>query len=109
MLKKLLLPVVLALALAGYPAPSHALCVKIGTIISVDVGEEGQFHTVRLRTGALSDHYWFAVTPDHDFINALIGFMMGQKQVDLAGDAASCPTSGSARFMGTITPPIFTL
>ena len=105
MLKKLLLPVVLALALAGYPAPSHASCVKRGTIIeiSVDDADGSQQHFVRLRTNALSDHQWLALTTDHDLINAAIGFMMGQKPVALFGDAASCPVSGSSRFMGELT------
>ena len=112
MLKKLLLPVVLALALAGYPAPSHATCVKEGTIIGVGVVDpDGSIlvHFVVLRTSALSDHSWFAQTSVHDFVNAAIGFMMGQKQVRLFGDAASCPTSGASRFMGFITVNIATL
>ena len=110
MLKKLLLPVVLTLALAGYPAPSHAVCIKAGTIIGVfvDDADGSQLHEVRLRTNALSDHVWFAFTTDHDFINALIGFTMGQKQVRLTGDAASCPVSGASRFMGNLTNTIVT-
>ena len=106
MLKKLLLPVVLALAVAGYPAPSHASCTQVGTIvfISVDAGAGSPVHQIQLKTGALSDVHWAANTIDDDTINAAIGFMMGQKQVRLNGDAASCPTSSNFRLMGNIAP-----
>ncbi len=109
MLKKLLLPVVLALALAGYPAPSHADCIKTGTIIQivVDDADGNQVHSVNLRTGALDDHFWFAQTSDHDFVNALIGFMIGQKQVRLQGNVASCATSGDERNIGILNGTIF--
>ena len=113
MLKKLLLPVVLALALAGYPAPSHALCVKIGTIIGVTVDDAdfGQTHTIRLRTSALADRFWFTVTDDNDLVNGAISFMVGQKQVRLQGNKESCPTSASsdsAFFMGSHVGGIIT-
>lgn len=110
MQKKLLLPVVLALALAGYPLPSHAICTKVGSIIamSVDDADGSQNHRVLIRTHALADHYLFVDTSDNDFINAAIGFMTGQKQVEFTGDRASCPTVGEARDMGNMTSFIVT-
>ncbi len=105
MLKTLCLSLgVAALFLLGSPTPSHAVCTITGSVVDLDVYDDTlpTLHRVRVRQTGLSSIYFYADTADDDLVEVAWQAMSNKNWITIQGDAASCPTTGGARFIGRI-------
>ncbi len=85
------------------PVLAQATCVKTGTIIRVvlrDAAEPGN-HVIDLRVNFSDTFYYSARTGDPNTAQAAIVLNALGTPVQIIGGAATCPTTGTARLMGT--------
>lgn len=94
-----------AIGFSAFAPQAHATCLKSGYIERVSnfasstVGESNT--VIYLRTASETDFRLFATTKDPS-IAAAANSNVGGTRVDMRGDAATCPTTGKQRAMGTV-------
>ncbi len=91
------------LGLSFVPAPAGANCTQSGTIVSLFVQPGAALSSIFLRTsGQVGNVAWFATTADDKLVSAAAAALTSQTRVAMTGNAASCPTSGTPRSMGSL-------
>ena len=93
---------VLIATLSLLPTPAHAFCTQGGSIVSIFAQPDTALSTIFLRnSGQSSTFVWVAFTSDDKMLATALSALQGQTRVAMTGDAASCPTAGESRQMGT--------
>ncbi len=82
--------------------PPH--CDVVGTVVGLRVIDDAASggHEILFKTGSLADHNFVATTDDDELAVAAARALRAQDQVLAQGNAAVCPTTGSARPMGVL-------
>ncbi len=81
---------------------AQATCVvSSGQIVRVSVSPGSSSSYVYIRPDSLSTYYYQGTTTDQKMTNAAVAAV--DKQVYIYGDASSCPTTGTSRYMGQIS------
>jgi hypothetical protein len=101
--KRLLVVAMLVVGMV-LPLTADAVCSIRGEVVRVT--DFTTSSTAYLRTSALSSIIYFGSTTDTDLRNALRSCENSRHRCHLLGNATSCPTSGTFRFVGTISTVI---
>ena len=83
------------------PGVVHATCTVTGEVVRVS-----QFPTssqAYLRISALASFYYTGIATDTDVMDALRSCESSRHRCSLVGNASACPTTGTARAIGTIS------
>ncbi len=86
--------------LLAFSGEAYAICQITGQIVSVNI-YSGNSGYVYIRDSPLDDHFYLGYTTDQGFLDS--GLTAGRREVDVRGDAANCPVSGTNRSIGTVT------
>ena len=94
----------LLVVLALWPGLVWAECSLIGTLVRVDVLDEGRksVHMLYLREFKTDPHYYSFDTTNLALAGAAAVLAALQTRVELVGDEPSCPPDGQARFAGDV-------
>lgn len=101
--------VILVLAIAIYalsPIVAEAACTLEAGLAHVDrvaVYPGASNSAIYFRPYSLTNYYYVCYTTDSKLIDAALNALTSRTNVIAQGNAASCPTSGSERFMGACT------
>lgn len=94
-----------------WSSPVLAECALIGTLVRVDVADEGRegIHTLYFREAKIDPHYYVFKTTNQLIASAAFSLVAMQTRVELVGSEDVCPTDGQVRFPGfvrrlTVTP-----
>jgi len=99
---------VIGLMICTVPSQSYALCDQGNVrVVEVDSTPYNNANTNKVyvwvsSNAVLPTFYYYFATSNQMFINMLDAAHAGNLQVRVTGDAASCPTSGTQRYGGTI-------
>ena len=84
-------------------ASAEALCTQSGAVSSVFVQPGLGLSTVFLKpSGQTANVVWFGLTSVAKMISAATAALTAQTRVAMTGNAASCPTTGVNRNIGTL-------
>ena len=101
-MKKLLVTlVVAAAAIGGLAAPAQATCTPVGHVIGVE--DYGGYAYVTLKTNPLSSVSYYGYTTDESLTQLAATALQSQTRVYVSGNASSCPTTGTVRYLGTLS------
>jgi len=102
-LKKLALPVLLVAGML--PLASNATCTQSGHVERVTAYDDavtGVYHYIYIRNSALSNIYWSVRTTDDEMAEIATDALTSTTRVTIQGDIATCPTTGSGRYVGNL-------
>jgi len=100
-MNKLALPVLLVAGM--FPLASNAVCTQSGHVERVTAYDDvvtGANHYIYFRNSALTNVYWYVYTTDDEMVEIATDALTSTTRVTIQGDAATCPTTGSARNAG---------
>ena len=98
-MKKIFLAVSLFVAGLMLPLSASALCGQGGQVVrTYDSATQTYAY---LQTAPLSSIYYYTITSDLDLRNALRACKVSGERCWIYGNASSCPTTGTGRYMGT--------
>jgi hypothetical protein len=98
----LVIGTVLIATLSLLPTSAHANCTQVGSIVSIFAQPDIALSSIFLRnSGQSSTFVWVAFTSDDKMLAAALSALQGQTRVAMTGNAASCPTTGATRQMGS--------
>ena len=91
-------------ALILWPTASLADCVLVGTLVRVDVVDEGRkgVHALYFREFQTDPHYYIFETPNQLIASTSLALAAMQTRVEIVGDEFSCPLDGQVRFAGDV-------
>ena len=87
------------------PIAVQATCTVTGPIVRVTTYADNYSGTgchIYQRDGALASYYYYTVTTDDDMCSNAVVAATTAVDVPIVGNAASCPTTGTARNAGTL-------
>jgi hypothetical protein len=87
-----------------WPASAWAECSLVGTLVRVDVLDEGRkgVHTLYAREFQTDPHYYVFETRNQLIASEALALAAMHTQVEIVGDEFSCPSDGQIRFGGDI-------
>ncbi len=103
-MKNFLRVIVVGLALSVMPAAAQATCTITGTMARVTANSDSfsTFHFLYFRAFSTSSVYYFGRSFDDMIAEVATTAVANGTKVTVSGDAASCPTSGTGRFIGNV-------
>lgn len=101
-MKKLLLSALLVVGM--FPLASSAVCNQSGFVERVTAYNDGvgTYHYIYLRNAALRNYYWRIRTTDDEMAVMAATALTSKTHVSIQGDAATCPTTGTNRYIGNL-------
>ena len=87
------------------PIAVQATCTVIGPIVRVTTWDDSSSSTgcyIYQRNSALASYYYYTATTDDDMCSNAVVAATTAVDVQIVGNAASCPTTGTARYAGTL-------
>lgn len=101
-MKKLLLSALLAGGM--FPLASNATCAQGGFVERVTAYNDGvgTYHYIYMRNSALTNYWWYTRTTDDEMAVMASTALTSKTRVSIQGDAATCPTTGTGRYMGNM-------
>ena len=87
------------------PIAVQATCIVTGPIVRVTAYDDSSSTTgcyIYQRNSALASYYYYTVTTDDDMCSNAVVAATTAVDVQIVGNAASCPTTGTARYAGTL-------
>lgn len=95
-----------ALVVAGMlPLTSNAVCTQTGHVERVTAYDDSlgnAYHYIYIRNSALTNYFWSIRTTDDEMAEIAADALTSTTRVSVQGDAATCPTTGTGRFMGNL-------
>lgn len=87
------------------PIAAQAACAISGPIARVTTYDDSYSSTgcyIYQRDSALASYYYYSNSSDDDMCSNAVVAMTTGVDVAMSGNAASCPTTGTARYMGNL-------
>jgi hypothetical protein len=95
--------VILGFAFFMMPTAEAACTQASGYVIRVSTNPGAGSSYIYFRLNARDNYYWYGITSDAKLIDAAISALTNRTKIYITGNASSCPTSGSSRYIGTVT------
>lgn len=94
----------LLVALVLWSGAAWADCILIGTLVRVDLLDQGRknVHAIYLREFNTDPHYYVFNTPNLVLAGAAAILAALHTRVEVTGDESSCPASGQKRLAGGV-------